>query len=141
MSNLSGLKVLDLGTALAAPFSAMLLGDMGAEVIKIEKPGRGDLIRATDDYVGQGESGYFLGINRGKEGLTVDIRKAAGQEIVRALVADCDILLENFRAHRISAPSTRASFIARFLHSAAPRALRRSAVTTLSARLIRACWM
>ncbi len=103
MSNLGGLKVLDLGTALAAPFSAMLLGDMGAEVIKIEKPGRGDLIRATDDYVGQGESGYFLGINRGKEGLTVDIRKPAGQEIVRALAAECDILIENFRAHRMAA--------------------------------------
>ena len=102
VSNLTGLKVLDLGSALAAPFSAMLLGDMGAEVIKIEKPGRGDLIRATDDYVGQGESGYFLGINRGKEGLTVDIRKPEGQEIIRRLAADCDILIENFRAHRMA---------------------------------------
>ena len=102
VSNLTGLKVLDLGSALAAPFSAMLLGDMGAEVIKIEKPGRGDLIRATDDYVGQGESGYFLGINRGKEGLTVDIRKPEGQEIIRQLAADCDILIENFRAHRMA---------------------------------------
>lgn len=103
MSNLRGLKVLDLGSALAAPFSAMLLGDMGAEVIKIEKPGRGDLIRATDDYVGQGESGYFLGINRGKEGLAVDIRKPAGQAIVRSLAAECDILIENFRSHRMAA--------------------------------------
>ena len=102
MGNLSGLKILDLGTALAAPFSAMLMGEMGAEVIKIEKPGRGDLIRATDDYVGQGESGYFLGINRGKEGLTVDIRKPAGQKIVRALVKECDILIENFRAVRMA---------------------------------------
>ncbi len=102
MANLSGLKVLDLGSALAAPFSAMLLGDMGAEVIKIEKPGRGDLIRATDDYVGQGESGYFLGINRGKEGLTVDIRKPAGQEIIRALASECDVLIENFRSHRMA---------------------------------------
>jgi crotonobetainyl-CoA:carnitine CoA-transferase CaiB-like acyl-CoA transferase len=102
MSNLAGLRVLDLGTALAAPFSAMLLGDMGAEVIKIEKPGRGDLIRATDNYVGQGESGYFLGINRGKEGITVDIRKPEGQEILRKLAADCDILIENFRAHRMA---------------------------------------
>ena len=102
MGNLDGLKVLDLGTALAAPFSAMLLGEMGAEVIKIEKPGRGDLIRATDDYVGQGESGYFLGINRGKEGLTVDIRKPDGRKILRALVADCDILIENFRASRMA---------------------------------------
>ena len=103
MANLSGLRVLDLGSALAAPFSAMLLGDMGAEVIKIEKPGRGDLIRATDDYVGQGESGYFLGINRGKEGLAVDIRKPAGQAIVRSLAAECDVLIENFRSHRMAA--------------------------------------
>ncbi len=103
MANLSGLRVLDLGSALAAPFSAMLLGDMGAEVIKIEKPGRGDLIRATDDYVGQGESGYFLGINRGKEGLAIDIRKPAGQAIVRSLAVECDVLIENFRSHRMAA--------------------------------------
>ena len=102
MSHLSKLKVLDLGSALAAPFSAMLLGELGAEVIKIEKPGRGDLIRSTDDYVGQGESGYFLGINRGKESVTADIRSPVGQKIVRALVADCDILLENFRSHRMA---------------------------------------
>lgn len=103
MSNLSGLKILDLGSALAAPFSAMLMGEMGADVIKIEKPGRGDLIRATDDYVGQGESGYFLGINRGKRGLAVDIRKPGGQDIVRRIAADCDILIENFRATRMAA--------------------------------------
>src|ERR1700709_837365 len=57
---LAGLKVLDLGTALAAPYSAMLLGDLGAEVVKVEKPRRGDMIRATDSYV-RGESGHFLG--------------------------------------------------------------------------------
>lgn len=102
MPNLDGLKVVDFGTALAAPFSAMLLGEMGAEVIKIEKPGRGDLIRATDDYVGQGESGYFLGINRGKDGVTVDIRKPEGQAIIKKIVADCDILIENFRALRMA---------------------------------------
>ena len=101
MSHLSGLKILDLGSALAAPFSAMLLGELGASVIKVEKPGRGDLIRFTDDYVGKGESGYFLGINRGKEGITADIRTAVGQKIIRALVLDCDVLVENFRSHRM----------------------------------------
>lgn len=102
MSHLSGLKVLDLGSALAAPFAAMLLGELGAEVIKVEKPGRGDLIRFTDDYVGKGESGYFLGINRGKEGITADIRTPVGQEIIRALAAQSDVLVENFRSHRMA---------------------------------------
>ena len=102
MSHLQGLKVLDLGSALAAPFAAMLLGELGAEVIKVEKPGRGDLIRFTDDYVGKGESGYFLGINRGKEGITADIRTPVGQKIVRALAAQCDVVVENFRSHRMA---------------------------------------
>ena len=102
MSHLPGLKVLDLGSALAAPFAAMLLGELGAEVIKVEKPGRGDLIRFTDDYVGKGESGYFLGINRGKEGITADIRTPVGQRIIRALAAECDVLVENFRSHRMA---------------------------------------
>ncbi|MGE4242721.1 CaiB/BaiF CoA transferase family protein [Ramlibacter sp.] len=100
--HLAGIKVLDLGSALAAPFSAMLLGELGADVVKVEKPGRGDLIRFTDDYVGQGESGYFLGINRGKDGITADIRKPEGQRIVRALAAECDVLVENFRSHRMA---------------------------------------
>jgi crotonobetainyl-CoA:carnitine CoA-transferase CaiB-like acyl-CoA transferase len=100
LGNLSGLKVLDLGTALAAPYSAMLMADLGAEVIKIEKPRRGDMIRATDSYV-RGESGYFLGINRGKDSVTVDIRKPEGRDIIRKLVVDTDILLENFRVPRM----------------------------------------
>ena len=102
MSHLTGLKILDLGSALAAPFAAMLLGELGADVIKVEKPGRGDLIRFTDDYVGKGESGYFLGINRGKEGITADIRTPVGQKIIRTLAAECDVLVENFRSHRMA---------------------------------------
>ena len=102
MSHLTGLKVLDLGSALAAPFAAMLLGELGADVIKVEKPGRGDLIRFTDDYVGKGESGYFLGINRGKDGVTADIRTPVGQKIIRTLAAECDVLVENFRSHRMA---------------------------------------
>ncbi|HEY0106103.1 MAG TPA: CaiB/BaiF CoA-transferase family protein [Rhizomicrobium sp.] len=101
MGILSDLKVLDLGSALAAPYSAMMLADFGADVVKIEKPRRGDMIRATDKYV-RGESGYFLGINRGKESVTVDIRKPEGRDIIRRLVADTDILLENFRAPRMA---------------------------------------
>ena len=68
MGLLNGIRVLEIGTALAGPYSATLLSDLGADVVKLEKPKRGDLIRFTDDYV-RGESGYFLGINRGKQGL------------------------------------------------------------------------
>lgn len=101
MGYLEGLKVIDLGSALAAPYSATLLADLGAEVIKIEKPRRGDLIRFTDEYV-QGESGYFLGINRGKDSVTVDVRKPEGQQIIREMIAGADVLVENFRAHRMA---------------------------------------
>ena len=97
---LSDLKILDLGSALAAPYSAMLMADLGATVIKIEKPRRGDMIRATDNYV-RGESGYFLGINRGKDSVTADIRKPEGRDIVRQMVRDTDILVENFRSPRM----------------------------------------
>lgn len=101
MGQLDGLKVLDLGSALAAPYSTTLLSDLGADVIKIEKPRRGDLIRFTDNYV-DGESGYFLGINRGKDSVTVDIRKPEGQQIIREMIAGTDILVQNFRAHRMA---------------------------------------
>jgi crotonobetainyl-CoA:carnitine CoA-transferase CaiB-like acyl-CoA transferase len=97
---LSDLKILDLGSALAAPYAAMLMADMGAQVIKVEKPRRGDMIRATDSYV-QGESGYFLGINRGKDSVTVDIRKPEGRDIIRQMIPETDILVENFRSPRM----------------------------------------
>jgi formyl-CoA transferase len=100
MNHLDGIKVLDLGSALAGPYSATLLGDLGAEVIKVEKPKGGDMMRFTDKYV-QGHSGYFLGVNRGKDGLTVDVRKEEGRDIIRRLVADMDVLIENFRSHRM----------------------------------------
>jgi crotonobetainyl-CoA:carnitine CoA-transferase CaiB-like acyl-CoA transferase len=96
MKPLDGIKVLEIGTALAGPYSATLLSDMGAEVIKLEKPKRGDLIRFTDTHV-HGQSGYFLGINRGKAGLTADVRTPEGQEIVRRIAADHDVVIENFR--------------------------------------------
>src|SRR5262245_10462931 len=81
---------------MAAPYGAALLADLGAEVIKVEKPRRGDLIRHTEKNV-RGESGYYLGLNRGKRGITVDLRTAEGQEIVRRLAGGCDVIIENYR--------------------------------------------
>jgi crotonobetainyl-CoA:carnitine CoA-transferase CaiB-like acyl-CoA transferase len=97
MAILDGVKVVDFGTALSAPYAAMLLADLGADVIKVEKPKRGDLMRFTDNYVG-GQSGYFLGINRGKRGITLDLRTPRGREIALELCRDADILIENFTA-------------------------------------------
>jgi crotonobetainyl-CoA:carnitine CoA-transferase CaiB-like acyl-CoA transferase len=96
MGILDGVKVLDFGSALAAPYAAMLMADLGATVVKIEKVRRGDLIRFTDHMV-RGKSGYFLGINRGKRGITLDLRTERGQEIARNMCRSADVLLENFR--------------------------------------------
>jgi len=93
---LHGVRVLDVGTAMAGPYSAALMADLGAEVIKVEKPLRGDLIRHTDRNV-RGQSGYFLGLNRGKLGMTADLRTAEGQAIIAELVKEADILVENYR--------------------------------------------
>ena len=101
MKPLEGLKIVDLGSALAAPYAAMMLADLGAEVVKVEKPKRGDLIRFTDEYVG-GESGYFLGVNRGKDGVTIDIRTEEGRKLITELASSADVLIENFRSHRMS---------------------------------------
>jgi crotonobetainyl-CoA:carnitine CoA-transferase CaiB-like acyl-CoA transferase len=100
MAFLEGIRVLEIGTALAGPYGATLLSDLGADVVKLEKPRRGDLIRFTDDYV-SGESGYFLGINRGKQGITADVRTAEGQEIVRRMAATFDVIIENFRGGKM----------------------------------------
>jgi crotonobetainyl-CoA:carnitine CoA-transferase CaiB-like acyl-CoA transferase len=100
MKHLQGIKVLDIGSAVAGPYSATLLADLGAEVVKIEKPRGGDMMRFTDKYV-QGQSGYYLGVNRGKDGMTLDIRTPRGQEILRRMVADTDVLIQNFRSHRL----------------------------------------
>ncbi|WP_157157382.1 CaiB/BaiF CoA-transferase family protein [Diaminobutyricimonas sp. LJ205] len=93
---LNGLKVLDFGSALAAPYAAMLLADLGAEVIKIEKPLRGDLIRYTDEYI-SGQSGYFLGMNRGKRSVTLDLRVPQGRDIALQMCREADVVVENFR--------------------------------------------
>jgi crotonobetainyl-CoA:carnitine CoA-transferase CaiB-like acyl-CoA transferase len=100
---LSGVRVLDLSRVLAGPWSTQLLGDLGAEVIKIEKPGVGDDTRhwgppftAKPDG-SQGDAAYYLAANRNKRSVTIDFAKPEGADLVRRLVPHCQILVENFK--------------------------------------------
>lgn len=92
---LSGITVLDLSWILAGPFCTMVLADLGARVIKVERPGYGDLARGTGPFL-DGESAYFLSLNRGKKSLTLNLRSDRGKEIFLALVKRVDVLVENF---------------------------------------------
>lgn len=96
---LAGLKVFDLTRVLAGPTCVQMLADLGADVIKIEKPGAGDDTRgfAPPRMPGTEESAYFVGVNRNKCSVTLDIGKPEGQAIARDLIAQCDILVENFK--------------------------------------------
>ncbi|MFM9887896.1 MAG: CaiB/BaiF CoA transferase family protein [Burkholderiales bacterium] len=101
---LSHIRVLDLTRVLAGPWAAQNLADLGAEVIKIERPGTGDDTRSwgppwLKDESGHDtrESAYFLSVNRGKKSMTVDISKPDGQALIRKLVANSDVLLENYK--------------------------------------------
>ncbi len=96
---LEGLRVFDLTRVLAGPTATQMLGDLGAEVIKIEKPGSGDDTRgfAPPFMPGSRESAYFTGVNRNKRSVTLDIATPKGQELALALIARCDILVENFK--------------------------------------------
>ena len=93
---LEGITVLDLSWVLSGPFATMVLSDLGAEVIKVEQPGSGDKARGNGPYI-DGHSAYFMGINRGKRSLTLDLSKRRGKELLLALVKKADVLLENFR--------------------------------------------
>ncbi|HWA81325.1 MAG TPA: CaiB/BaiF CoA-transferase family protein [Acetobacteraceae bacterium] len=96
---LRGIRVFDLTRVLAGPTCTQMLGDLGAEVIKIERPGMGDDTRgfAPPFIPGTKESAYFVGVNRNKKSVTLDIAHPEGQAIARRLIADCDILVENFK--------------------------------------------
>ncbi len=94
---LSGLRVIEMGTLLAGPFCGQLLGDFGAEVIKVEPPGKGDPMREWGQEKAHGKSLWWPVIARNKKSVTLNLREAAGQEIVRELIRDADFLLENFR--------------------------------------------
>ena len=94
---LAGIRVLDLSRVLAGPFCSMMLGDLGADVIKVERPGHGDETRHWGPpFVGPGLSAYFVAVNRNKRSITVDLRHPQGRQIIRDLVAVSDVLIENF---------------------------------------------
>ena len=94
---LDTIKVVDLTRTLAGPFCTMLLGDMGADVVKIEEPTAGDETRKWTPFV-NGESTQFLTFNRNKRSLAVDLKEPEGLKIVRDLAADADVMIESFRA-------------------------------------------
>ncbi len=93
---LDGVRVLDLSRVLAGPFCSLILADLGAEVIKVEELGVGDQTRTIPPFV-NGESHYFLAINRNKSSVALDARTEAGRGILLKLAAQCDVVLENFR--------------------------------------------
>lgn len=94
---LEGIKVLDLSRILTGPYCTMMLADMGAEVIKVEAPGTGDDTRQWGPPFINGESAYFLSINRNKKSITVNLKSVHGKEILHRLVKQSDVLVENFR--------------------------------------------
>ena len=110
MGALSHLRVLDLSRVLAGPWAGQILADLGAEVIKVERPGNGDDTRAwgppfLKDAYGEstGEAAYYLSANRNKQSVTIDFTKPQGQQLVRELAAKSDILIENFKVGGLQA--------------------------------------
>lgn len=94
---LAGIRVLDLTHIGAGPLATSMLGDMGADVIKVEPPERGDPTRQYDDVLPGCDSSYFLGINRSKKSITVNLKSDAGLEVVRRLAKSSDVVIENYR--------------------------------------------
>src|SRR5882672_11018980 len=94
---LAGTRVIDLTRILAGPLCTMMLGDMGAEIIKVEPPGSGDDTRAWGPPFVAGEAAYFLGVNRNKRSLTLNMAAPAGQAVLQELVKRADVLVDNFK--------------------------------------------
>ena len=93
---LEGVRVLDLSWVLAGPYCTMVLADLGADVVKCERPPFGDVARTTGPLI-EGESGYFFSVNRGKRSIAIDLKQDAGRELFLRLVPEFDVLVENFR--------------------------------------------
>ena len=94
---LHGVRVLDLTRILAGPLCTMMLGDMGADVIKVEPPGSGDDTRGWGPPFAEGESAYYLGVNRNKRSITLNMAVKSGQEVLAGLIKKSDVLVENFK--------------------------------------------
>lgn len=117
---LDGLRVLDLTRILAGPLCTQTLGDMGAEVIKVEPPGTGDDTRTWGPPFVAQESAYFLGLNRNKRSITLNMAVKPGQEILARLIEQCDVLVENFKVGTLE----RWGFGNDWLEKHAPRVIR-----------------
>jgi crotonobetainyl-CoA:carnitine CoA-transferase CaiB-like acyl-CoA transferase len=94
---LAGIRILDLCRVVSGPFATMTLGDLGADVLKIEEPGRGDEARTYGPPFMGGESAYFLSVNRNKRSCVIDLRSPAGKELVIRLASVADVVIDNFR--------------------------------------------
>ena len=94
---LEGIRVVDVSRVLAGPFCTMILGDLGAEVIKVEAPGGSDDTRGWGPPYAAGESAYYLCTNRNKRGITLDLKKEEGKRIFLRLIREADVLVENFK--------------------------------------------
>ncbi len=117
---LDGLRVLDLTRILAGPLCTMMLGDMGADVIKVEPPGAGDDTRSWGPPFVGNEAAYFLGLNRNKRSLTLNLAAKTGQEILAALIRKSDVLVENFKVGTLE----KWGFSNAWLEANAPQAIR-----------------
>ena len=94
---LDGLRVLDLTRILAGPYCTMILADLGADVVKVERPGDGDEARSFGPFLPSGNSAYFAGLNRGKCSIALDLKQSEDRDTFLALVRRADVLVENFR--------------------------------------------
>src|ERR1700716_2538844 len=95
---LAGVRVLDLSRVLAGPYCTMVLADLGADVIKVERPGSGDETRSWGPPFAGGEATYYLGVNRGKRRLARDLADPSSRPVTQKLLAGADVVIENFRA-------------------------------------------
>lgn len=101
---LAGIRVVDLTRVLAGPYCTMMLGDLGADVIKVEEPRHGDDTRHWGPpFADGGESAYFLGVNRNKRSIALDLKSTTGQEVLRGLIRQADVLIDNFRVGTLDA--------------------------------------
>jgi crotonobetainyl-CoA:carnitine CoA-transferase CaiB-like acyl-CoA transferase len=119
---LAGIRVLDLTRILAGPLCAMMLGDMGADVIKVEPPGTGDDTRTWGPPFVGGEAAYFLGLNRNKRSMTLNMAVRDGQEVLAALIRKSDVLIENFKVGTLE----KWGFSNAWLEAHAPKVIRAS---------------
>lgn len=118
---LSGVRVLDLSRVLAGPFCAMVLGDLGADVIKVERPGSGDDTRGWGPpFLAGGESAYFFSVNRNKRSVAIDLKSPRGQELLADLIRDADVVIDNFRQGTLEGWG----FDAQWFHTQAPDVVR-----------------